>query len=211
MVTKPELLAAPSVNRSKRSTFLILVIASGCTGDPVAIRPADAGSHAVEAANAAGSCVSLFAGGLGMDAGAEAVSFRGDLMPLFGQRCTFGGCHDGRETTGQLRLGDPCVYDPLRGVCTLEPDSTGPEVARVIHGNLLSPSNAAPLLKRAEPYRLDRSFMLYKLSGCQNAFSERTGCTRCGDVMPPNDPLRASDPDVFATIARWIAQGAALD
>jgi hypothetical protein len=29
--------------------------------------------------------------------------------------------------------------------------------------------------------------------------------------MPPGDPLRQNDPDVFATIAHWIAQGAKLD
>jgi hypothetical protein len=211
MVTKPEPLGGPVVNRSNRSTFLLLALASGCARDPTVSRPADGGISPSEAAPQGSNCVSLFADGLGIDAGAPAVSFRRDLMPLFGERCTFGGCHDGRETTGQLRLGDPCVYDPLRGVCALEPDSTSPEVARLIHANLLSPSNAAPALKRAEPYRLDLSFMLFKLSGCQNAFPERTGCTRCGDLMPPADPLRASAPEVFTTIARWIEQGAELD
>src|ERR1043165_7163110 len=60
-------------------------------------------------------CRPLFAdGGLGVDVGDARVSFRADLVPLFGQRCTFGGCHDGRETTGQLRLGDECTYDPSK-------------------------------------------------------------------------------------------------
>jgi len=210
MVTKLEPLAGAEV-RSQVTLIVLLVVASGCTSDPVANMPADGGGSPREAANHGIDCVSLFASGLGIDAGTEAVSFRADLMPLFGARCTFGGCHDGRDTTGQLRLGDPCVYDPTRGVCALGPDSTSPEVATIIHGNLLSPSNAAPALKRAEPYRLNESFMLYKLSGCQNAFPERTGCTRCGDPMPPGDPLRQNDPDIFEEIARWIAQGAKLD
>jgi len=53
--------------------------------------------------------------------------------------------------------------------------------------------------------------MLMKLSGCQNAFPERTGCRSCGSLMPPGGPLLKYAPDVFATIARWIAQGAELD
>jgi hypothetical protein len=199
------------VNRVLLSTILLLVGASGCSRDPVAPAAADAGAGPSDEP-ARARCVTLFAAGLGVDGGGDPVSFREDLVPLFGERCTFGGCHDGRETTGQLRLGDECVYDPARGVCALRPDSMTLEVATIVHGNLLSPSNAAPNLKRAEPYRLEQSFMLYKLSGCQNAFPERTGCAKCGDPMPPPaDPLRTTDPDVFALIARWIAQGAELD
>jgi hypothetical protein len=176
--------AARRARSAKSSALLsLLAVAFGCTSERSASSHGDGGNRPLEAAVPAPSCESLLADGFGIDAGTEGVSFRMDLLPLFGVRCTFGGCHDGRETTGQLRLGDPCVYDPARAVCTLGPDSTSPEVAAIIHGNLLSPSNAAPALKRAEPYRLDRSFMLYKLSGCQNAFPDRTGCTLCGERM----------------------------
>jgi hypothetical protein len=159
------------------------------------------------------ACRQLFENGLGLDAkaGSTPVSFRGELMPLFAARCNFGGCHGGRETTGQLRLGDPCDFDPRRSVCAVDSGSLTPELAGTIHANLLSTSNAAPLLKRAEPGQAGRSFLLMKLSGCQNAFPERTGCTTCGGLMPPGGPLLKYDPDVFAVIARWIAQGAELD
>jgi len=198
------------VNRIHPSIILLVLAPIGCATDPASTAPRDGGTRPSDDPNRA-RCVTLFETGFGVDAGGKPVSFREDLIPLFGERCTFGGCHDGRETTGQLRLGDPCVYDAAHGVCTLGPDSTSLEVATIVHGNLLSPSNAAPNLKRAEPYRLDESFMLYKLSGCQNAFPERTGCTKCGDPMPPIEPLRTSEPDVFVLIARWIAQGAQLD
>jgi hypothetical protein len=158
-------------------------------------------------------CRELFEDGLGpgAEAGSARVSFRGELMPLFSERCNFGGCHGGLETTGQLRLGDPCDFDPRRSVCAVDSGSLTPRVAGTIYANLLSLSNAAPLLKRAEPGRTGRSFMLMKLSGCQNAFPELTGCTTCGGLMPPGGPLLKYDPDVFDVIARWIAQGAELD
>lgn len=201
------------MTRIEGALFLLVVVLFGCTNTHDAPGLADGGTDRPRESGApARDCVSIFAADLSIDGGGPAVSFRGDLIPLFGMRCTFGGCHEGRETTGQLSLGDQCTYDPRRGVCSLGPDSMTPEVAEIVHGNLVSQSNAAANLKRAEPYRPDRSFMLYKLSGCQNAFPDRTGCTQCGDPMPPPlDPLRESAPEVFATIARWIAQGAKLD
>jgi hypothetical protein len=89
--------------------------------------------------------------------------------------------------------------------------SITPEVAALIHQNLLSPSNAAPNLKRVEPGRIETSFLLLKLSGCQDAFFEITGCKRCGNSMPPNTTLREDAPEEFDEILRWVQEGAALE
>jgi hypothetical protein len=132
-------------------------------------------------------------------------------MPLFPTHCNFGGCHLGRETTGQMQLGDSCTYDLRLGTCTVDPSSLAPDVAATVHSNLLATSNAAPKLPRVTPGDVTRSFILMKLSGCQDAFPELTGCTYCGQFMPPGEPLRESDPALFELIARWIADGAKLD
>jgi hypothetical protein len=193
----------------------------GCNSVTNAAPTQEAGSSRDAAVSDAGptaqtlACRNLFANSLGADAHDDArasrVSFRGELLPIFSTHCDFGGCHGGRETTGQLRLGDACDFDPQRSACVVDASSLTADVAEIVQANLLSPSNAAPHLRRAEPGQPAQSFMLMKLSGCQNAFPERTGCASCGSLMPPDGPLLKYDPDVFATIARWISQGAELD
>jgi hypothetical protein len=169
----------------------------------------DAGPD-VRAAHAA-ACFDAFSARLGLGDAEPPPSFRRDLMPLFGTHCSFGGCHIGETAEGQLALGEPCEYDPHTGSCLVDAKALSPGIAAQIHQNLLSASNAAPNLKRVEPGSVDRSFLLLKLSGCQDAFPRLTGCTSCGGPMAPNGPLRESDPELFLVIARWVAAGAPLD
>jgi hypothetical protein len=157
------------------------------------------------------ACSEAFSSGLGLTDASSFPSFRRDLMPLFATHCSFGGCHVGEDPTGQMHLGESCEWDLRKGACLVDARALSPDIVGQVHENLLSTSNAAPGLKRVEPGRLDRSFLLLKLSGCQNAFPRITGCVSCGEGMPPNTHLRESDPELFLLIARWVAAGAPLD
>lgn len=92
--------------------------------------------------------------------------------------------------------------------CNADPSALTDQLAGSVYANLTAQSNAAPNLKRVEPGRVDRSFLLMKLSACQDAFESVTGCAECGSEMPPNGELRKYDPASFEMIARWVRSGA---
>jgi hypothetical protein len=152
-----------------------------------------------------------FASGLGLaDAGAP-VSFRQDVMPLLVTHCNLNICHQSPSPPSQLVLGETCTFDARTMTCNADPSALTDSIARVVYANLMSPSIAAPNLKRVEPGRMDRSFILMKLSGCQNAFPDLTGCTDCGTEMPPHGSLRDYERASFDMVARWVRDGAPLD
>jgi hypothetical protein len=186
------------------------LLASGCASEE---RPEESGRREAGTPVNVVACRRDFAAGFDarMVTDAGRVSFQRDLMPLFVRRCNFGGCHEGRGPSGQMHLGDACTFDVQSSICGVDAGSITPEVAALIHQNLLSPSNAAPNLKRVEPGRIETSFLLLKLSGCQDAFFEITGCKRCGNSMPPNTTLREDAPEEFDEILRWVQEGAALE
>ena len=130
---------------------------------------------------------------------------------MFSTSCNFGGCHDGDDTTGHLRLGNTCTFDPETSACSFDESLVTDELVQRIHRNLLSPSTNAPRLKRVQPGKIELSFALFKLSGCQNAFPELTACSPCGDPMPPNTALREWQPLLFQRFATWVAAGAPID
>jgi hypothetical protein len=177
------------------------------------VDPKDAGvttRDAVSPEAAILACREAFAAGLGLPEG-PAPSFRRELLPMFSTNCTFGGCHEGDDATGHLRLGHQCTFDPRTMTCNFDESLVTDQLVQRIHGNLLSPSTNAPRLKRVEPGKIEQSFALFKLSGCQNAFPELTECTPCGDPMPPITALRELQPELFRLFASWVAAGAPID
>src|SRR5262249_19146944 len=137
------------------------------------------------------ACMEDFAAGLELNDGGAPVSFRHDVMPLLVTHCNLAGCHLGDAPTGQLGLGDACTFEPRAMTCSVDAGALSDAQAQAVYRNLVAPSNAAPKLKRVEPGSVNRSFLLMKLSGCQNAFEDVTGCSKCGSEMPPNGALRS--------------------
>jgi hypothetical protein len=211
-MTKPDGLASWT---SSAGPFLVTSFLLGCGSDTTEphVHPQDAGVEKRDALSeeaAALACREAFDGGLGLEP-AVVPSFRHEILAMFSTSCTFGGCHEGDETTGHLRLGNPCTFDPKTMTCNFDESQVTDELVRRIHGNLLSPSMNAPRLKRVEPGKIEQSFALFKLSGCQNAFPELTDCAECGDTMPPITPLRVGQPQLFQRFATWVAAGAPID
>jgi hypothetical protein len=174
---------------------------------------ADAESHAETSAHAehVAACQRLFARGFSLPEGGAAPRFQADLVPFFATHCNFGACHLGSGSTSQLQLGAACDFDLRTNECVLGPDAAPPMLAREIHDNLLAPSLTAPMLKRVDPGSVATSFILFKLSGCQDAFEPLTGCVSCGQPMPGGSILRDSDPALFDMVAEWIRAGAPFD
>lgn len=174
---------------------------------------ADAESHVEASAHAdhVAACQRTFASGLSLPEGGPAPSFQTDLVPFFATHCNFGACHLGSGSTSQLQLGAACEFDLRTNECLVDADAATPALARQVHDNLLAPSLTAPMLKRVEPGDVARSFILFKLSGCQDAFEPLTGCAPCGQPMPGGSILRDSEPALFDMVAQWIRAGAPFD
>jgi hypothetical protein len=128
-----------------------------------------------------------------------------DIVSIFAMRCV--ACHEAAGQGG-FGLGRLCRIDFDAGACLVPDAGLSTEAEDIIMGMLLAPSSSAPDLRRVEPGRPDRSFLLMKVAGCQNALPEHTGCDYCGDPMPPFGSLREAAPEEFATFVRWIAAGA---
>jgi hypothetical protein len=140
-----------------------------------------------------------------------APDFQRELMPFFALRCDFGGCHLGTSSSSQLELGEGCTFDVRTNLCSVDAGTQSAAVARQVYDNLLAPSITAPALHRVEPGHVEQSFLLLKLSGCQDAFEAMTGCTPCGRPMPGGFTLRETDPDLFAMVVRWVSSGAPFE
>lgn len=157
------------------------------------------------------ACQRLFASGLSLPDGGPAPRFQSDLVPFFATHCNFGACHLGSGSSSQLQLGAACDFDFKTSDCVVDADASTPELEHDVYDNLLAASLTAPTLKRVEPGRVETSFVLFKLSGCQDAFESLTGCTSCGRPMPGGTVLRDSDPALFDMVAEWIRAGAPFD
>lgn len=134
--------------------------------------------------------------------GGDPVSFERDLMPFFGVTCAFGGCHDASSKLKGLYLG-PNFTDG-------EADA---ETRRAVHESLLSPATTTDDLPRITPFEPSKSFLMLKISGCQNSAGltckGAIAASPCGARMPAvSDPLPAASRNM---IARWIAGGATED
>jgi len=199
----------PRRKRRAAAAALLVWAVFGCeTGGADA--PANGPDGAAEAARIR-ACVEVFSSGLGLAEAGVPVSFRRDVMPFLVTHCNLNICHQGESPPSHLELGETCTFDPRTMTCSAEPSALTDIIAQRVHANLLAPSHAAPTLKRVEPGRIDRSFLLMKLSGCQNAFPDLTGCTDCGTEMPPHGSLREYERASFDMVARWVRDGASID
>ena len=159
------------------------------------------------------------------------VSFRDDVMPVFGLMCAVSSCHTGGTPAAHLYLGVHCQYDAkARQSCRFVdvPDPNGTyqplteSVLDSVRAALLSPSVTAPAVARVVPGNPGASFLVDKIAGtqgdrgydCTAAQSPGVSNQPCGVTMPfGSDPLCmiASDTSRFDAVVTWIAQGARDD
>jgi len=163
------------------------------------------------------------------------VSFRRDVMPIFGLSCTGTMCHNEADHVANLYLGPRCKFDVSTKLCTFPDveDTSGLTAnppapltdARVaaVYAQLVQPSATAPAVMRVVPGKPNESFIVDSILGREN--DRGYECTNqdplhegdvpkpCGDPMPfdmdwcDNARGRASA-DV---IIEWIRQGAHVD
>ncbi len=151
------------------------------------------------------------------------VSFTSDLFePIIRPTCNSSACHG-------ISLAQRTIDYPGAGLYlgpAITDTSTTDDAAlhTMIVGELLGNSETAPSTKIVVPNQPANSFLMLKLTGCQNManltcmvqspdVSETD--TGCGDTMPAPcfaeiSNLTLTDTQI-ATFARWIAQGANAD
>jgi len=145
------------------------------------------------------------------------VSFKNDVfMPIMHSTCNSIVCH---STPPSQAVGDYPPAGLYLGPGDQDPDSAvTPDVLAQVVMDLQAKSKTAPTMNIVTPGDPASSFLMLKLSGCQNTAS--LACTvqskslsetktGCGDTMPPTCAgLPALTDAQVATFARWIAQGA---
>lgn len=160
-------------------------------------------------------------------AGAEPVSFRNDVLPVFGLACALGPCH-GSTKEADLYLAPACKFNAATMKCEFAAPGTTPmagqdvltdEIVNAIHANLVDvPSGTLASAQRVKAGAPMESFLIQKVTDQQNSLGH-VGCVKqfasakgeCGDAMPPvGMPLckQAGGPELVQMIARWIKQGA---
>jgi hypothetical protein len=164
-----------------------------------------------------------------VNASAAKVSYKSDVLPIFGLSCAGSSCHSNstRPKAG-LFLGPKC--DPVQGGPCTYPAAPNPDATR---SQPLTPANiieswaglreasaTAPAVKRIVPGDPDASFIVYKILGIQNdqgltcTSTDATGAAAgpCGGAMPAGYEslcdLGASGQSKVDVIVNWIAQGA---
>jgi hypothetical protein len=161
------------------------------------------------------------------------ISFRTDLMPIFGLSCIASSCHDPSAHKADLILGDPAACGPQGTSCydpaakwkyTFKQPLTDQLVGQVL-GNLVNiPAKTVPTVARIKPGDPENSFLLDKITGKMNSKQYPGPCTNqdttksttpCGTDMPLTSPginfCTDGDPidaQKAMAIAQWIAQGA---
>jgi hypothetical protein len=169
---------------------------------------------------------------------APKVSFRDDVLPIFGLSCTLSDCHRPTDHRAGLNLGYRCAPDPTsKWLCrfptapTTDGDDGMPQpddaaTIAAMRASLFAPANTVNggAVARVSPMHPEQSFLLQKLAGTQNA--QNYMCTNqdpshsttsmvlpCGDSMPLGGDLwcEGKPRARFDAIATWIAQGAQDD
>ena len=109
---------------------------------------------------------------------ATAVSFRGDVQPIFTARCAVAFCHSGPFPTQGLNLGDGSSYAAIVG----------------------QPSTEVPAVKLVDPSSETNSYLLWKISKAP------PGESILFSPMPlTGGPLTLTE---MATIRTWVTDGA---
>ena len=167
---------------------------------------------------------------------APPVSFRNDVMPLFGFQCTQSSCHRPRDHKAGLVLGYRCAPDPeakwkcrfptaptyIAGSTSIDEMKEQPlddATLAMVRASLLAPAETVDgkTVARVAPMHPEASFLLQKVAGTQNA--QGYECTNqdprysqdpCGILMPlGGEPMcQGSYRPRFDALATWIAQGA---
>jgi hypothetical protein len=127
------------------------------------------------------------------------VSFASDLVPFFAVTCAFDGCHNERSREAGLFLG-----------LNFKDGTPDAAMEREIWDSLLAAATTTTDMPRVTPSEPDRSFLMLKVQGCQNAVGLTCGGSTagapCGARMPAaSDPLSDGR---RAMLSRWIADGA---
>jgi hypothetical protein len=165
-------------------------------------------------------------------AGGPAISFRNDILPIFGLSCTVSDCHSPTDHKAGLNLGYKCAYDAnAKWKCTFpvvsnpDPVQAQPDDAQTvaaIYASLLAPSATVtgPLLvQRVKPGDPANSFLVLSLADKQNMrgyscvnqdVSHESLPPACGVSMPQNQATFCDGTlqPRFDAVVRWIAQGA---
>jgi hypothetical protein len=158
------------------------------------------------------------------------VSFKDDLMPIFGLHCAGDSCHTAPVNKGGLNLGPKCDFNETakwRCVFPTAPNPTSgsaPLTQADIDAAYASLMEAAKTVnggtvKRVNPGSPETSFVIHKASGTQD--QKGHACTNqdpmagvgpCGNGMPPlGDPLCRTGQtggSKYTAIAQWIKNGA---
>ena len=152
-------------------------------------------------------------------ASAPAVSFRNDVMPIFGLSCTASTqCHGStaiRPKAG-LFLGPTCQYDTTTMTCPYTMTPLTDEIVNMVHTNLLMASLTAPAVQRVVPGNPGSSFIIHKTAdihetqGFACTMQDSTATTPCGNEMPPSATLCLQNNGQvrFDRLAKWILDGA---
>jgi hypothetical protein len=158
-----------------------------------------------------------------------AISFRGDLMPIFGLSCIASSCHDQTKHAANLVLGDPSACGPVGTSCydqaakwsyTFKTPPPETLVSAVLANLVNTPSVTNPAVPRVAPQNADNSFLVDKVAGVQNTKQYPGTCTNqdpsrpgvCGSDMPQGVVggfcENAESAKKVQAIAQWVQQGA---
>jgi len=160
---------------------------------------------------------------------AAPVSFKDNVMPIFGFACAGSSCHSGSRPKAELFLGPKCEFDSATKGCnyptTADPSKPeGPqpltaEDLNKVYADLMENSVTAPAVKRIAANDPDASFLIDKVAGihndknltCQNT-ETNAEVGPCGQYMPytggPLCKTGSTGPARVETIVNWVAQGA---
>lgn len=169
-------------------------------------------------------------------ASADPVSFKDDVLPLFGFSCTVSGCHRPDQHEAGLNLGYRCAPDTTsKWKCSFpappdpnpasdlsKPHPLDDKIISDVYDSLMAPSSTVTdgSVKRVAPNDPGNSFLILKLADQEN--SKGYTCMNqdpthednpgpCGLSMPQGGATlycEGTDRKKFDAIAAWIAQGA---
>ena len=143
--------------------------------------------------------------------GTTQVSFRSDVVPIFGRACAFSACHAlEHNPMGALYLG-PNVNNTPDQPTSIPPFYPPDDATRAkIRGGLVAvKAKLAVTMLLVQPGSPKDSFLMHKIEGdqsCADIACNPIDTGKCGETMPQRStPLEHG---ASATIRDWIAQGA---
>jgi hypothetical protein len=122
-----------------------------------------------------------------------AVSFKTDVMPIFGASCASSSCHG--------------IADSPKGGLFLGAELAHGSDAQTVHDALVGmPSQQLPMMSFIAPSDPANSYLMHKLDADQCQFQTQCVASDCLKTMPYDvGQLAVEKRD---TVRRWIAQGA---